>query len=122
MLKKIGLRIRRVRMDQGIKQKDLAKKVGISQGALTNFELGRRKISLEWLIKIAKALESPVGYFLIDIEPPIDSDALGPRDMRLIRAFHKLAADAKLQGDFLHAIERVGKLLDKVASKGSRSR
>ena len=40
--------------------------VGITPGALTNFEKGRRRISLDWLQKIADALDTPVAYFLED--------------------------------------------------------
>jgi transcriptional regulator with XRE-family HTH domain len=118
MFKKIGLRIRRVRLDQGIKQKDLARKIGISQGALTNFELGRRKISLEWLVKVARALETPIGTFLVDIEPQVDAKTLGPKELRLVRGFQKLSHDGKLQNDVLHTIERMGKHVE----RGGRGR
>lgn len=113
MFKKIGLRIRKVRMAQGTKQKDLSKKIGISQGALTNFELGRRKISLEWLVKIARALDTPINYFLADIEPQVDDRSLGPKELRLVRGFQKLSRDAKLQSDFLLIIERMGRHLER---------
>ena len=118
MFKKIGLRIRRVRLDQGIKQKDLARKIGISQGALTNFELGRRKISLEWLVKVARVLETPIGSFIVDIEPQVDAKTLGPKELRLVRGFQKLSNDGKLQNDILHVIERMGRHVD----RGGRGR
>ncbi len=122
MFKKIGLRIRRVRMDQAMKQKDLARKIGISQGALTNFELGRRKISLEWLVKISRILETPVSYFLIDVEPRRDESTLGPKDLRMLRAFQKISNDSKLQSDFLHTLERMGHHQDRKGGKGHRGR
>jgi len=106
MFKKIGQRIRKVRLDHGIKQKDLASQIGISQGALTNFELGRRKISLEWLLKISQALEVPVGYFMNAVEPQMEDDALEPREHRLVRAFRRMAQDPKLQVEMLNIIER----------------
>ncbi len=59
----IGERIRTVRQRNGIRQKDLAKAVGISHGALTNFEKGRRRNSIGWLEKIADALDTSVAYF-----------------------------------------------------------
>lgn len=122
MFKKIGQRIRKVRLEQGIKQKDLARRIGISQGALTNFELGRRKISLEWLLKIARALEVPVGYFMGAVEPPSDDGALGPREHRLVRAFRRMARDPRLQMELLHVIERMGLHLERGSSgKAGRS-
>lgn len=121
MFKKIGQRIRKVRLEHGIKQKDLARKIGISQGALTNFELGRRKISLEWLLKISRALEVPVSYFVGAVEPPGDDDALGPKEHRLLRAFRRIASDPRLQMEVLHVIERMGHHLDRGTSRAGRS-
>jgi transcriptional regulator with XRE-family HTH domain len=121
MFKKIGQRIRKVRLEHGIKQKDLARKIGISQGALTNFELGRRKISLEWLLKIARALEVPVGYFVGAVEPPTDDDTLGPKEHRLLRAFRRMSRDPRLQMEILHVIERMGHHVDRGASRAGRS-
>ena len=113
MFKKIGQRIRKVRLEHGIKQKDLARKIGISQGALTNFELGRRKISIEWLYKISRALEVPVSYFMGAIEPVSDSESLGPREHRLLRAFRRMSGDPRLQMEMLHVLERVGHHMDR---------
>ena len=107
MFKKIGQRIRKVRLEHGIKQKDLAKKIGISQGALTNFELGRRKISLEWLLKIARALDVPLSYFIGAVEPATDDDVLGPKEHRLLRAFRRMSGDRRLQMELLHVVERM---------------
>ena len=121
MFKKIGQRIRKVRLEHGIKQKDLARKIGISQGALTNFELGRRKISLEWLLKISRALEVPVGYFMGAVEPQSDDDTLGPKEHRLLRAFRRMSRDPRLQVELLHIIERMGHHLERGASRAGRS-
>ncbi len=121
MFKKIGQRIRKVRLEHGIKQKDLARKIGISHGALTNFELGRRKISLEWLLKISRVLEVPVGYFMGAVEPPADDDTLGPKEHRLLRAFRRMGRDPRLQMEILHVIERMGHHLDRGASRAGRS-
>lgn len=121
MFKKIGQRIRKVRLEHGIKQKDLARKIGISQGALTNFELGRRKISLEWLLKISRALEVPVSYFVGAVEPQSDDDTLGPKEHRLLRAFRRMSRDPRLQVEILHVIERMGHHLERGASRAGRS-
>jgi transcriptional regulator with XRE-family HTH domain len=57
----VGQRIRKLRKTQRVRQKTLAQMVGISTGALTNFEKGRRRISLDWLQKISEALASSAG-------------------------------------------------------------
>jgi transcriptional regulator with XRE-family HTH domain len=121
MFKKIGQRIRKVRLEHGIKQKDLARKIGISQGALTNFELGRRKISLEWLLKISRALEMPVGYFMGAVESSPEDESLGPKEHRLLRAFRRMSRDPRLQMELLHVIERIGQHLERNPSRVGRS-
>ena len=122
MFKKIGQRIRKVRLEQGIKQKDLARRIGISQGALTNFELGRRKISLEWMLKIARALEVPVSYFVGAVEaPPLEENSLGPKEHRLLRAYRRMSRDPRLQMELLHVVERVGLHLEKSGGRAARA-
>ncbi|MCI0408803.1 MAG: helix-turn-helix transcriptional regulator [Acidobacteria bacterium] len=120
MFRKIGLRIRAVRLEQGIKQKELARKIGISQGALTNFELGRRKISLDWLTRIARALETPISYFLGDLDPSASLGSVGPRERRLLNGFRRLSDDARLQADLLRWIERIAWHLERGAGRGRR--
>lgn len=95
----IGERIRTVRQRNGIRQKDLAKAVGISNGAFTNFEKGRRRISIDWLTKIADVLDMPVAYFLEDDPRP---SAGHPKERRLLAAWRELAS--VLQRDFLRLI------------------
>ena len=95
----IAERIRTVRERNGIRQKDLAKAVGISNGALTNFEKGRRRISIDWLKKIADVLDTPVAYFLEDDPRPSGGH---PKERRLLAAWRRLAS--VLQRDFLRLI------------------
>lgn len=57
----MGLSIKMIRIKKGIKQKDLAEKVGVSQQYITGLETGRndnptRKV----MMAIAKALETDV--------------------------------------------------------------
>ena len=60
----VGERICVLRKRKRVRQNVLARMVGITPGALTNFEKGRRHISLDWLERIADALDTPVAYFL----------------------------------------------------------
>jgi transcriptional regulator with XRE-family HTH domain len=60
----VGERIRELRKTRRVRQKTLAQVVGVSPGALTNFEKGRRRISLDWLQRISEALDTPMAYFL----------------------------------------------------------
>ena len=46
---RLGERIRDLRKKKRVRQYELARMVGITPGALTNFEKGRRSVSLDWL-------------------------------------------------------------------------
>ena len=69
--KTVGERIRALRKRKRIRQKQLAKIVGISPGALTNFEKGRRRISLDWQFADQTLLGGFVGLELAARELPL---------------------------------------------------
>ena len=106
---KVGERIREVRKSKRIRQKVLARMVGISPGALTNFEKGRRRISLDWLTKIAEALDTPVSYFLPDEKDRHRTTPGDPRERRLLAAWRQLGKGDVLRSDFLQLLEHLGK-------------
>ena len=68
---RVGESIRDLRKKKRVRQYKLARMVGISPGALTNFEKGRRSVSLDWLRTITDALDTPTSYFLPDGEKKI---------------------------------------------------
>ena len=106
---KVGERIREVRKSKRIRQKVLARMVGISPGALTNFEKGRRRISLDWLHKIAEALDTPVAYFLPDEKDKSRATPGDPRERRLLNAWRMLAKNDLLRADFLQLLDHLGR-------------
>jgi transcriptional regulator with XRE-family HTH domain len=106
---KVGERIREVRKSKRIRQKVLARMVGISPGALTNFEKGRRRISLDWLQRIAEALDTPVSYFLPDEKDRNRATPGDPRERRLLAAWRQLGKSEVLRGDFLSLLEHLGR-------------
>lgn len=105
---KVGERIREVRKSKRIRQKVLARMVGISPGALTNFEKGRRRISLDWLQRIADALDTPMSYFLPDEKERAKTTPGDPRERRLLNAWRDLKSQA-LREDFLKLLEDLGR-------------
>ena len=56
----IGKRIKLTRIKQGVLQKDLAEKIGISKPHMSNIETAHTKIGLETLVAIANALNTSV--------------------------------------------------------------
>jgi len=67
----IGARIQQTREELGITQQELAATLGCSQAALSNYELGKRRLYLANLERIANALGKPLSYFT---EPAADED------------------------------------------------
>jgi transcriptional regulator with XRE-family HTH domain len=67
----IGTKIQQAREELGITQQELAAKLGCTQAALSNYELGKRRLYLANLERIASALRKPLSYFT---EPAVDED------------------------------------------------
>lgn len=60
----VGEKIRVVRKEKGLSQKDLAEKLNIATGTLQQYELGKRKVTVEKLMDIAFELEVSVGRLI----------------------------------------------------------
>ena len=67
----IGARIQQAREELGMTQQELAARLGCTQAALSNYELGKRRLYLANLEKIASVLRKRLSYFT---EPSIDED------------------------------------------------
>jgi transcriptional regulator with XRE-family HTH domain len=67
----IGLRIQQAREELGLTQQELASRLGLTQAALSNYELGKRRLYLANLEQIASVLGKPLSYFT---EPAADED------------------------------------------------
>jgi transcriptional regulator with XRE-family HTH domain len=62
--REIGSKIQQAREARGLSQRQLARMVGCSQSALSNWEKGKRRLYLPQLQQLAQALEMPVDYFM----------------------------------------------------------
>ncbi len=60
----IGKRIQLAREENGLTQEELAVKLGCTQSALSNYELGKRRLYLNLLNEIAQILGKPLDYFM----------------------------------------------------------
>lgn len=68
--REMGRRIQQAREQAGLSQTELAAKLGCTQSALSNYELGKRRIHLSNLEQIAQLLKKPLSHFM---EPTADS-------------------------------------------------
>jgi transcriptional regulator with XRE-family HTH domain len=60
LLSQIGLRLLRRRQELGMTQRELAKKVDISQTNISHIEQGEQNITLRTLWRVAEALDTTV--------------------------------------------------------------
>jgi transcriptional regulator with XRE-family HTH domain len=64
IFREIGRRIQQAREERGLTQEELAAKLGCTQSALSNYELGKRRLYLSGLEHIARVLDKPLSYFM----------------------------------------------------------
>lgn len=81
----IGKKLRFYRVAVGMKQRELAEKLGISYQQVQKYESAKDKISIERLVLIASVLDVPVSAFLEDIEK--DYLNHGRQTLNLMRYF-----------------------------------
>lgn len=60
----IGQKIQAAREAKGISQEQLARALGCSQPALSNYEKGKRRLYLSHLEKLSAILDQPLEYFM----------------------------------------------------------
>jgi len=65
----IGWRIRQLRINGGLSEGDMSKRLGISKKQLENYESGSKRVNSGRLLDIAKTLNVPVTELFADIRP-----------------------------------------------------
>lgn len=81
MDKTIGDNIKQFRKDKGLSQKELGKKIGLSQQMIAQYESNKREPKLQTLIKIATALDIPIFYLLSNCSDVV----LDEKDLKFLR-------------------------------------
>jgi len=108
VFREIGKRIQEAREEKGWTQEELALKLGCTQSALSNYELGKRRLYLNLLNEIARVLGKPLDYFM---EPPEEGDdgdhtsnlLLDPQLKEILLSAAELpAAERRLVLDFIN--------------------
>jgi DNA-binding XRE family transcriptional regulator len=62
--KKLGKKIKISRVELDLNQTELAEKIDARQKSISRYENGISLPSIETLVKMAKVLKKPAGYFL----------------------------------------------------------
>ncbi len=79
LLKDIGLRIRKVRMERKMTQDDLAEALGMSSSFVSNLELGKQSMNIRTLITIVQKLGISADWLIGNTTPSsieIDAESL----------------------------------------------
>ena len=62
--KKLGKKIKVARVELDLNQSQLAEKISAKQKSISRYENGLSVPTIETLVKIAKVLKKPAGYFI----------------------------------------------------------
>ncbi len=91
--KDIGIKIQMAREEKGINQEQLARALGCSQPALSNYEKGKRRLYLSHLEKLSEILDKPLEYFMENNGQPKteeETQAVHPGFNELMHAIQQL--------------------------------
>ena len=72
----IGNRVKALRVGCGMKQSELAKKIGMSQTNLSNVESGRTAVTVQVLLKIHDVLGCKLADFFVDIDNEVEETVM----------------------------------------------
>lgn len=68
ILEDVVAEFKRLRLEKGFSHDKLATRAGVTRSAISHVESGRRKPSLLLCLKIAKALDIPLGSLVSEVE------------------------------------------------------
>lgn len=113
--KDIGLRIQLAREEKEMSQEQLARAMGCSQSALSNYEKGKRRLYLSQLEKLAGILEKPMDYFMESWSPKENhsssSENFDTKIVKIVRDLHQLSEEQ---------LEELSKYIHYLKWKGNR--
>lgn len=95
-------RIKEWRKTRGLTLKQLAERIGTSNQQISHLENGRRRLSLEWMQRLAKALDCLPSDLLVDPSQPRNE-----RERVMIELFRGLSEEQ--QEAFLQATAALAK-------------
>lgn len=87
--------IREIRKKKKVTQVQLAKMLGVTQGAIQKLEAGERDLDINWMIKIAKALNVEAWELL----PKEMQPSISPEEAEVLRAIRKAKETSQTSND-----------------------
>lgn len=65
---KIGKQLKELRLSRGLRQIEVAEKVGLSRSAISNIEAGKRALTLDTLKRFCEVFAVDISFFAIDTD------------------------------------------------------
>jgi transcriptional regulator with XRE-family HTH domain len=107
--KEIGRKIQKAREESGMTQVDLSRALGITQAALSNYELGKRRLYLHQIEQIASLLGKTLDFFITEehtaSEPALQGRAVREKDVLLARVSRLHSSELSALADYLDFLE-----------------
>lgn len=111
--KKIGQRLQSIRKQRGFTQEQVAKYLGITQEQLSYYESGRREISVDLLLELAKLYGCDYSYLLGEIDNLNDqiainfrADEISDEDLEVIAFANQFVANLDMMYNKMEEIEK----------------
>lgn len=64
----IGLRIKEVRIERNLTQKELANLLGVAQNTISQYEKGTANASIEVIVRLSQILQTTTDFLLLGTE------------------------------------------------------
>ena len=107
--KEIGRKIQKAREESGMTQVDLSRELGITQAALSNYELGKRRLYLHQIEQIASLLGKNLDFFITEdhtaSEPAPQGRSAREKDALLLRVSRLHTSELSALADYLDFLE-----------------
>lgn len=84
--KNIGKQLKELRLARGLRQAEVADKVGLSRATISNVEVGNRGLSLESLQKFCELYQVDISYFGIEVKSYDEAVDLTARLQRIFES------------------------------------
>jgi transcriptional regulator with XRE-family HTH domain len=115
----VGHRIRLFRLNAGLSQTELADQIGVTFQQVQKYEKGINRIGAGRLVRVAKALDVPISFFVgtTDDDGLEDTHAIlefldTSYSLRLLRAFSRIE-DTGVQRSVLELVENIAPEADR---------
>ena len=103
----LGSHLSRARLEQGLSQAELAARCELSQTQISYFELGRRRPTLDQLVRIAKALDYSIDGLIVGANRPGNELRHMAVELRFLGMADLWVKDAVVPGAFRRAEELI---------------